>query len=107
MMHVPEGWAWQYVASNMVAIALLLIAWKRPLVAKVLFAIVFLGASYANSSLAWRRPEEYLSYDKFVLIKPYHDFITGFFAQHTRAIVLAIATGQFVIGVLLLNKGKL
>jgi hypothetical protein len=105
MMHIPQEWLWPYITSNLLALALVLIAWRWPVAAKWLFAAMFLGASYANSSLALRRPEDYLNYDQFVLLNVYHDFITGYFTQHVQAFVLAIATGQFVIGVLLCTKG--
>ena len=105
-MQIPQEWFWPYVCSNLVAVTLVFVAWGRPRIAKLLFALMFLGASYANASLALRRPEDYLNYDKFVLLDAYHDFITGFFAEHLRAIVLTIASGQFLIGVLLCFKGN-
>jgi len=105
MLHIPPEWLWPYIASNLTAIALLLIAWKRPVVAKWLFAAMFLGACYANTTLVLREPSQYLNYDQFLLLGIYHTFITGFFSEHIQLIVLAIAFGQLVIGLLLCGKG--
>ena len=107
MLHVPPEWLWPYVASNLTALALLVIAWRWPVVTKWLFAFMFLGACYANTTLVLRNPGEYLSYDKFVLLPVYHRFITGFFAEHIQPIVLSIAFGQLLIGLMLCGRGLL
>lgn len=105
MLHIPEQWLWPYVASNLTALALFIVAWKWPVAAKWLFAAMFLGACYANTTLVLRSPNDYQGYDQFVLLQVYHEFIVGYFASHTRQVVLAIAFGQFIVGMLLCGKG--
>ena len=104
-MQIPQEWFWPYVASNLTALAILLIAWKRPIVAKWLFAIMFFGACVANTSLVLQDPDQYLNYDKYVLFGLYHSFINGFFAEHLQPIVLSIAGGQLLVGLLLCGSG--
>jgi hypothetical protein len=93
-----------YVASNLVALALLFIAWRRPRVAQWLCALVFLWASITNVTTAINRPHVYQEYAALTPVAVYKNFITGWFNAHAREMVLAIAVGQLAIAVLLMLR---
>jgi len=91
-----------YVASNLVALALLFIAWRWSRVAQWLCALVFLWASITNATTAINRPHVYQEYAALTPFALYKNFITGWFNAHEREMVLAIAVGQMAIAVLLM-----
>jgi hypothetical protein len=51
-----------YVASNLIALALLFIAWRWSRIAQRLCALVFFWASMTNATTAVSRPQAYLGY---------------------------------------------
>ena len=96
-----------YGISNIVALLLLWSAWKNPVLARILFSILFGWAAWANTRMALLNPEDYLGYAEYTWSGWYRDFITGFFAQHIQPMVLAIAAGQACIALGLLGAGRI
>ena len=94
------------IASNMVALALLLLSWKRKNLSRVLFSILFLWASWTNWKTANNNPNEYLEYGEFA-IGFYKKIIYGEFARHITGYVSFIALGQLLIGLGLLARGMI
>ena len=92
------------VISNVVAITLLLVSRKRKNVARVLFAILFIWASWANWKTAHYNPADYLAYGKYA-IGLYKQIIYGGFSRHITGYVSCIAIGQLLIGLGLLARG--
>jgi hypothetical protein len=94
-----------YLISNTVFLLSVYAALKKPLLARIFFILLFLWASYTNFTTALNTPEAYLEYGKLSLLKIYEDIISGYFADHTPAIVSAIAFLQFIIAALLTLEG--
>ena len=101
MWTIPPEYLGPYLTSNAIALALVLIAWFWPRVARYSFALIFLAASIANSLVVLKDPAGYLEYGQLTFSALYRTFIDGFFSRHTIPIVLSIATGQLCISLLL------
>jgi hypothetical protein len=95
-----------YIGSNLVAILLLVLSFKKKNLCRALFAVLFIWASWANWSTAHNNPGDYLTYDKYA-IGLYKDIIHGFFAEHITSIVSFVAICQLLIGLCLLARGIL
>ncbi len=95
----------QYLGSNVLAVVLVVPAWRKPVVARVLFLVIFLGASIVKLMFALQQPRIYLEYAAGA-IPLYRQFIEGVFAGNPRAFILPIAAGQFLIAVLMLTKRR-
>jgi len=93
------------LASNLVALLILLACRRWPRVGRGLFFALFLWASQVNLRFALTRPGVYLDYARWA-VAPYRRFILGPFAQHTTEIVAAIAVGQLAIAVLVALRGR-
>ena len=107
-MTIPPEVLGPYIGSNVVAIALLLVAALWPKVARVLFVVIFFAAGIFNAYTVITEPMAYVEgYGELAVLKLYQDFIYGVFSQYTIAFVLAIAVGQIAVGGLLLAKRPL
>jgi len=107
-MTISPEYLGPYIGSNVVAIALLLVAALWPKVARVLFIVIFLVAGIFNAYSVITQPVAYVEgYGELAVFKLYQDFIFGVFSQYTIAFVLAIAVGQLAIGGLLMAKRPL
>ena len=91
------------VASNAVALLLLLLSWKRENTARILFSLLFIWAAIINWKTAHYSPGDYLDYSKYA-IPLYKHIILGEFAKHITGYVSCIAIGQLLIGLGLLSK---
>ena len=94
-----------YIGSQVFSLVILLLAWKRPVWTRYIFAALFVAAGAFNWYTAMTTPEVYLMYADLT-IPLYHDFITGWFKDHITLLVPAIATGQVLIGAGLLAGGR-
>src|SRR5689334_18261346 len=101
MTHLLEYIA-PYLISNLIAIVILVGAWKRPRAAQWVCGVIFLWASITNAATAIVRPRAYLEYASLTVSWSYREFITGWFSDHIQLLVLSVAAGQFVIAALLL-----
>src|SRR6478735_7814546 len=96
-----------YLISNAVAIVLLVLAFKYPKIARVLFAVLFGWASWINWQTSLNAPQSYLEYADLAILDVYRQFIEGWFSKHISQIVPVIATCQGLIAIGLLLKGWL
>ena len=93
--------------SITVSLILLAISFKWPNIGRFLFVLLFFWAAYINTKTAVVQPQDYLNYASFAWLNIYRDFINGFFAANTTAIVLTIAFCQLLIAIFLSRKGPL
>ena len=89
-----------YLISNVLAIGVAILAWRKPSSARWVLVALFAVAAVVNAQLALEQPEAYLEYAAITPIPLYADFIDGWFRSHIRLMVLAIATGQIAIAAL-------
>jgi hypothetical protein len=94
-----------YIISNVLAIVLLLLAWKFPRVARLLFFILFAWAGWTNWGTAMHSPQDYLGYADLTFSEFYKKIILGWFSSHIVPVITFIATCQGLIAVALLLKG--
>lgn len=93
--------------SNVIALFILLMAFKRPFVAKLLLSLIFLWAAFINSYNALLHPEVYLDYAKLTPVKLYREIIEGPFSKSITGYVILIAVCQFLIALFTGHKGIL
>jgi len=94
-----------YVGWNIVAILLVLVAARRPKLARLLFSVLFLGAGVWNLFASLTMPAFYVATYGPVATPPYAAFITGPFAANPALFVVPIAVGQLAIGTLATGTG--
>ncbi len=92
-----------YLVSNAATVVLLLLGWRWPRLARLVFGVGFLAAAAFNVVTAIRDPQSYVTGFGPLALAPYRKLIYGPFAAHVRAWVLAIAAGQAASGALLLT----
>ena len=90
-----------YIISFAIAFGYAVLVWKRPTPARYLIGITFISASLFNFWWALHSPGIYVQGYGPHAIGIYRDFIYGVFSRHTTAFVIAIASGQFLGGVLM------
>lgn len=95
-----------YVISNAVALFILWSAWKKPVLARLLFFILFFWAFIMNITTALTNPNDYLNYSEMA-VDWYKSFIDGWFKDHITIMVVTIAIGQALIAIGMLLKGTL
>jgi len=96
-----------YIVVNVLALVLLWLATKKPRLARWIFGAIFVGAAFFNAYMAAKKPEAYITaYGPSAWLPVYRDFIYGFFSRATAPLVLLIAAGQAVCGVLLFTQRR-
>ena len=95
------GW----IISNIVALLMLLAAWRSERLARLLFFLLFAWACVTNWRFALYLPEAYIEYASLSFLSIYRDFINGWFQQHTQLTVGIIACCQGLIAISMLLKG--
>lgn len=93
-----------FLVSNVIALLLLLTAWRAPRWARWSFVIIFLAAGAFNAITAANTPEAYLTYAEMAL-PVYRNFILGWFAENAQLMVTLIAIGQVAVALLLSLHG--
>ena len=93
-----------YITSQIISVILLIVAWKRTKIARVLFALLFFWASIINMYYGLTHPDTYLFYGDMA-IPLYKEFINGWFSQYNHLMIPLIAFGQFIIAIGMLLKG--
>jgi len=96
-----------HLIANLFAVLILVLCWRSKTFGRFGLVLLFLWAGQYNFRTAFARPEEYTAYARFAYSTWYQQFILGFFARHTSAIVAAIAIGQLAVAVLMALRGKL
>lgn len=94
-----------YIVSNIIALILLLSAWKWPRIARLLFFILFAWACWTNWGTAMHSPQDYLGYADLTFSGIYKKIILGWFSRHIVPAITIIATCQGLIAIALLLKG--
>lgn len=91
----------RFATPHLVAIAmgvlLLVVAWRRPLIARALYFGLFSWAACTNLWTATVHPHAYLEYAPLAVLGVYRDFILGFFAEHIQLLVLSVAACQAAV----------
>jgi len=95
-----------YIITHAVAIILIFICYKRPKIGKIVWGIIFILAGIFNMYTGISNPQAYIEYGQSA-VGLYQKFIYGLFSSYTSLIVSLIASGQIVVGILLLMKRKL
>lgn len=96
---MDQKWLVPYIVSNAVGLALLLLAFWRPNVARWCLVALFAYAAIWNSYIGLTRPEEYQGFAPLAAFELYKSFIEGFFRENATALLCLIAAGQAVIAV--------
>ena len=95
-----------YVGWTIFILLLLLAAWKRPRVARLLFSVLFVGGGAWNLFASLTMPQFYVeTYGPFAT-PPYAAFIYGPFAANVALFVVPIAIGELTIGILATGTGR-
>src|SRR5688572_1586450 len=91
-----------YMISNIIAIVLVVLAWRQPKIATISMMLLFVGAAVFNTITAVLHPRVYMAFADLAALPIYEKFINGYFSQHIRSTILSIAILQFFAGVLML-----
>jgi hypothetical protein len=104
---VPQQYLVPYLISNAVALAVLVLAFRRPGTAKWIWVGIFIWAAVINSLTALQTPWVYLAYGALTPSEAYRGFIGGWFSGHIQPMVLSIAAGQVAIALLLARADRM
>jgi len=94
-----------WLISNSIAIIILVSAFKKPKLTRLLFVLLFLWACWLNYNTAQKNPNDYLNYAALSPFDFYSDFINGWFKSYITSMVSFIAFGQGLIAIGMLLKG--
>lgn len=97
---MPSEFIAPYVVSHVFAVLIVVLAWRRPGVARIIAGFGFLLAGVFNLRTALVTPHAYVDGFGPHALWFYQTFIYGSFARHTMLFVAAIACGQLAIGIL-------
>jgi hypothetical protein len=104
-MFYDPAWAIPHLISIAIALAFVVAAIVKPLLARKLYAGLFLYATLVNASVAFLVPQSYVGNARYALSESYRAFILGWFAQHVTLAVLAISCGQALVAAGLIRGG--
>ena len=102
---MPDYW-FPYVITHVFAFIMIIICYKWTKIGKVAWGVIFILAGIFNIFMVNKDPQVYLSYRDHA-VEFYKFFIDGIFHSFTILIVSLIGTGQILVGIFLLRKGKL
>jgi hypothetical protein len=103
---IPREYLIMYVGANVIALAILGLAFWRPRLARWVWVAIFVWAASVNTITAATQPWAYLAYGPLTPSALYRDFINGWFSAHIQPFVLSIAVGQVIIAILLSRAGE-
>lgn len=106
-MEIAPEYLAPYIISNVLAVLLLLCAFKWPSFVRWFSVALFIGAALFNAYTGIVDPASYVEGFGPGAAALYRRFITGFFAAHASAIIIAIAAGQLAVGLLMARDGTL
>lgn len=104
MLYDP-AWAIPHLVSLLLALAFAVAAVKRPMLARRLYAGLFLYATLVNAAVAFFVPHTYLGNARYALLEGYRSFILGWFSEHVGLVVGAISLGQALVAAGLIRGG--
>lgn len=93
------------LASALVGLLMLGVAIRSTKWGRVALSALFIYAAGTNLRIALTTPQDYLAFADYAVLDIYRSFITGFFADHTAAVIGTIAIGQALIVFLLAMNG--
>jgi hypothetical protein len=93
------------VLANVIAVIIVFLCWRWRVAGRLSLVALFLWAGQYNLRSAFLHPEQYLAYAQLAYFARYQQFILGFFARHTTAVVATIAVGQLAVAVLIALRG--
>lgn len=96
-----------YLLANVIALLLLVAAFKKPRWGRWGFVLLFAWAAITNASTSVRDPNVYLEYADLTFLPIYRSVILGAFSEHIAFYVGAIAFCQALIAFGLLVGGRL
>ena len=102
---IPEQYLVMYLAANLIALAILVLAFWRPRIVRWVWVAIFVWAASVNTMTAAASPWEYLAYGALTPSTLYRQFIEGWFSTHIQPVVLTIAVGQLIVAILLSRAG--
>lgn len=88
-----------FIISNAGAIVIFWFSVGNKGLAKSLLSVLFIGAAIFNAYTSLANPASYRDFVDTAVLEWYKNFLSGFFSDHTTAIVLAVSVAQFYIGV--------
>ncbi len=94
-----------WILSNSIAVLFVLVAIRKPKLARLLFVLLFSWACWINYTTVHKNPDEYLNYANLTPFALYQDFINGWFKAHSTSMVTLISFGQGLLAVGMLLKG--
>ena len=100
-----EIYRYLLLVSNLVAIIMLLVAFKWPRIGRLSFFFLFTWACWMNWTTVLEKPEVYLEYGDLTWSVAYKKIINGWFTEHIRLSVGVIATCQGIIAASMLLNG--
>ncbi len=96
-----------YAMSNGVAILLLVACYKRPVIVRFCFALLFGWASWFNATTALTTPWVYTDFADYAVLDVYRWFLLGPFEKVAAPFILVIAAGQLFIAISMPLTGRL
>lgn len=88
-----------YLVANMVSLVVLIAAILRPVTARWMLSLIFIGAGIFNAIMAIREPDLFMVYGAMTPSAAYEQFIYGAFRNNITAIVLSISICQLAAGI--------
>jgi hypothetical protein len=96
-----------YIIANVLAVLLIVAAWKRPSWARWGLILLFGWASYTNAITSYRDPRVYLEDADLTFFPVYRTIILGVFSEHIALYVGLVALSQALIPLGLLLGGMI
>lgn len=104
-MELLKEYLFPWIATNSIALLILVAAIRKPKLARLLFALLFTWACWLNYTTAHNNPEDYLNYAALTPFVVYRDFINAWFKEHISLMVTLISFGQGLMAIGMLLKG--
>src|SRR5262245_58745146 len=102
---IPREYVVMYLGANLIALAMLALAFWTPRIARWLWVAIFVWAASVNTVTAATEPWVYLAYGGLTPSAWYREFIAGWFSTRIEPFVLTIAASQLIIAILLSRAG--
>jgi len=99
-----ENYLIPYLIAQLVGVAILILAIKRPGWARWFFAVLFFAAGVFNWYTSVTNPLSYLGFADHA-VPLYRTFILGWFSRHVQLVIPLVATGQLLIATGLVAGG--
>ncbi len=104
-MELLKEYLFPWIATNSIALLILVAAIRKPKLARLLFALLFTWACWLNYTTAHNNPEDYLNYAALTPFVVYRDFINAWFKEYISLMVTLISFGQGLMAIGMLLKG--